>query len=78
MTPKETLAFVDFHISALLEHFDAVQILASRSDHEGTHDVMRGGGNWYACQGMAHDFITRDRAQSEAHEWFKLAGGDQD
>jgi len=74
MKPKEAISLLDFHVSALMEHFDSVQIMASRSAHEGTEDVMRGGGNWYARQGMAHDFITRDKARTEAHELSQING----
>jgi|GEM_PF-2113083 len=50
------------------EHFDAVQILATR--HEGTdsHSFAMGAGNWYARQGLAHEFINRDRAHDQAIE----------
>lgn len=72
MDAKEAVALLDFHVSALMEHYDSVQIMVTRSDHTGTEDFMRGGGNWYARQGMAHDFITRDKARTEAHELSKI------
>ena len=59
------------HVTALMERFDSVQILASNSTDIGTENVFLGAGNWFARQGMAHDFINKDRAQTEAHE---LAG----
>lgn len=71
LTPQEQLALVRPHILALSEFFDTVQILVSNSTDNGTENVFLGAGNWFARQGMAHDFINKDRAQTEAHE---LAG----
>ena len=68
MTDKEGIKLIDSHVAALMEHFDAVQIFATKSDGEGTEDWMRGGGNWYARQGLAHEFITRGNVRSKAHE----------
>lgn len=71
LTPQEQLALVRPHILALSEFFDTVQILVSNTTDIGTEHVFLGCGNWFARQGMAHDFINKDRAQTEAHE---LAG----
>lgn len=71
LTPQEQVAIVRQHVTALSEFFDTVQILASNTTDIGTEHVFIGSGNWFARQGMAHDFINRDRAQTEAHE---LAG----
>lgn len=46
------------------EHFDAVQILACVCDDEGTSNISRGSGNWFARQGMAHEFIAQDMAET--------------
>ena len=56
---------IDRAIDALMEHFEAVQILATTRDgHTGdTYDWMRGRGNWYARTGLAHSFIKKDEAQ---------------
>lgn len=49
------------------EHFDVVQILASTHlDGGGTRCVKRGVGNWYARQGMAHEFIENNIAEDQA------------
>jgi hypothetical protein len=61
------MALVRQHVNALMEHFEAVQILVSITDAEGTHNVHLGGGNWFARQGMAHQFIRHDQAQTNAH-----------
>lgn len=53
--------------SELAEHFDAVQILASHRDGNGNTQLIKyGEGNWYARQGMAHDFINAEQAQETA------------
>lgn len=63
MTHKEAKELIDRTAAALGEHFDAVQILASfPTDGGGTRCLKRGTGNWYARQGMAHEFINEDQA----------------
>lgn len=57
---------VDRHARELGEHFDAVHILCSHTDSDGTAHVSRGCGNWFARQGMAHEFIGLDRADEVA------------
>lgn len=71
LSAQEQLAVVRTHVTALSEFFDSVQIFVSNSTDNGTENVFLGTGNWFARQGMAHDFINKDRAQTEAHE---LAG----
>jgi len=71
LTLQEQERVVRQHVDALGEFFDSVQILASNVTQIGTENVFTGSGKWFARQGMAHDFINRDRAQTEAHE---LAG----
>jgi len=67
LTPEQQMALVQSHVNQLMEHFEAVQILVSITDCEGTHNVSLGGGNWFARQGMAHQFIRHDQAQTNAH-----------
>lgn len=63
----EQRAEVERHVLALMEHFDAVQILVSSTAQcGGTESVFQGAGNWFARQGMAHDFINRDQADTNA------------
>lgn len=52
----------------LREHFDCVQILASveLENEQGTAHHYQGMGNWFARQGMAHDFTERDQADTVA------------
>lgn len=63
---------------ALSEHADAVQIMVSWNEDCQTHDIQHGNGNWYARQGMAHEFITRDQARSNAYEIGKEINDDKD
>lgn len=71
-TPSELEAIVQSHVNALMEHFEVVQILTSLTSQNGTESVNLGAGNWYARQGMAHEFIGRDRAHTSAHEIAKI------
>lgn len=59
---------VDEYAAKLGEHFDAVQILGSVATEEGTRRLFKGSGNWYARQGMAHEFIKIDEAQELARQ----------
>lgn len=54
------------------EHFDHVQILVSWNEEALTKRFAAGTGNWYARQGLAHEFITRDVAQENAHALSKV------
>lgn len=67
MTLEEARNILDAHVSQLKEHFDAVQLMVSWETDDGnatTSCVKRGGGNWWARQGMAHDFINTDTADT--------------
>lgn len=68
MTDREAEKWLEAKTADLTEHFDAVQILATYTDQDGTHCVKRGSGNWYARQGMAHEFIGSDQAQEIARQ----------
>lgn len=46
------------------EHFDAVQIMTCVCDEEGTSSFYRGSGNWFARQGLAHEFIAAEIAET--------------
>ena len=71
MSESEKVLATESVSKALLilgEHFDAVQILATVSDGDGTERSFKGSGNWYARQGMAHDFINADIHQDAAEQ----------
>ena len=63
---KERL--VECALNTLLEHGDAVVILFSWTDADGTGLISRGSGNYYARLGMCKEFIDKDQAQTGAHE----------
>lgn len=74
MTREDAEKLLERTAEQLGEHFDAVQILASRphetekgGDH-GTEIFQKGRGNWYARQGMAQQFVARDRAYEIGNE----------
>lgn len=72
MTPKEAEIFLNQKLTELSEHFDHIQILTTWSAEGLTHSLARGAGNWYARQGLAHEFITQDAAQENAHALAKV------
>lgn len=66
MSPAEAQKLIEECAAKLGEHFEAVQILASWTDQGVTHGSKRGCGNWYARQGLAHEFINQDMAHEHA------------
>ncbi len=70
MSDPELIALVQEAAAKLGEEFDAVQIMVSWQDDKGkgTRSLFRGCGNWFARQGMAHDFIAIDEAETQARE----------
>lgn len=67
MTNEEAEQLLQRTAEQLGEHFDAVQILASKPrDGGGTACFKSGAGNWYARQGMAHEFVEEAKAQDHA------------
>lgn len=68
MTNEELSKIVENAALALGEHFEAVQILASNCDQEGTAVVRRGVGNFYARVGMAQEFVDLDKDEMLSHK----------
>lgn len=70
MTFKEAENLLEITAAQLGEHFSAVQILVSwpAGEGQGTACAKRGVGDWYARQGMAHDFIQSYQARESAAE----------
>ncbi len=63
---EKLLAMVDKHLLQLSEHFDAVQIIATRhrpGADESTDVIKRGTGNWYARYGAAVLWIEEHKAR---------------
>lgn len=50
------------------EHFESVQILATRTESGWTQRCFSGTGNFYARLGMAHEFIDEDNAKESAKQ----------
>lgn len=48
------------HCDQLMEHFDAVQIFASRYTDEGTIAIKQGDGNWFARRGQVEDWLMKE------------------
>lgn len=63
MTAEELGKLVEDAAAALGEHYDAVQIMVSNSDGEGTRCIKRGVGNFYARLGMAREFVEQDSGE---------------
>ena len=70
MSKEEAIKILDREVNTLREFFPHVQILVTWGDDkdEGTFDLFRGQGNWYARVGMAREFLTRDEGQTTAKE----------
>ena len=71
MTREQQFSMIQDAVAKLREHFETVQILVSFVEDDGgsgTVDMFCGSGNWYARQGMAREFITRDQAMVSAVE----------
>jgi hypothetical protein len=68
MNAEQALQMIDAVAAQLGEHFEAVEILASFPLEGGTQCIKRGRGNWYARQGMAHEFIGSQRGLEIAEQ----------
>lgn len=80
LTQDEAFEMIDRAAAALAEHFEAVEILASvrlDGDNAGTRSVYGGRGNWFARQGMAHDFISREQANEVSDQIAKKINPDE-
>ena len=51
---------VEKHVGMLGEHFNNVQIMVSTLEGVATRRIFVGCGDWYARQGLAHNFIKED------------------
>lgn len=69
-------AQVEKAVESLGEQFEAVQILATLSDEDGSYAFRIGAGNIYARLGLARDFIEKDRFLDQAQAIAKALGSD--
>lgn len=68
MTDEEVEALLSQFAGKLGELFDHVQIMVTWNEDGFTKAWYKGRGNWYARQGMAHEFIKQNEAQTQAKE----------
>ena len=78
MTPEEIERIMTQAQDLLGDHFDCFQIMVSWNEEGLTKMRNIGGGNWYARQGMAHEFINADSAQTSALEISKVINPSED
>jgi hypothetical protein len=77
MNEQELDALLVKHLQILAEHFEAIQIFASITENGETTCVKKGVGNWYARQGMAHEFIENGKAQEHANQISQVLNKDE-
>lgn len=58
-------------VGIIMEHCDAVQILATVQEGGQTFRIRNGRGNWYARVGLCREFVDIDRAQSEQTVFYR-------
>ena len=69
MTDKQRHALLIKHASAIVEHFDSVQILATREDGGSTRSYAAGRGNYYARRGSVEEWLTREQEETRVDVW---------
>lgn len=77
MTDETLERMLDDVCARLVEHGDAVQVMMTWNEDGVTKRLFRGAGNWYARQGMAHEFITADANQDAAEQIADRLNGDE-
>ena len=79
MTNEQRLAILEKHVAELSEIYDSVQVMgAFLTPDNRTVSQKRGSGNWYARQGMAHEFIEENIAEDTARAIAKKLEPPQD
>jgi len=53
------LAMLQKAMDSVSEHFDTIQIFATRQDQDGTFHHECGTGNWFARRGQIRDWLTK-------------------
>lgn len=76
MTHAEAEKILEDAVAKLTEHFDAVQILATWMDGGSTYFIPRGGGNFYARQHIAQEFVEREKSSDIADQIAKRLNDD--
>jgi hypothetical protein len=69
VTREQAIELLNAHAARLSEHFDAVLVVASYMETDGTWTAVSAGeGSWYARLGMAAQFVEQARAEGIANE----------
>lgn len=66
MSKGELTTIADGCLAKLVEHYDAVLILASRNEDGGTKALVRRAGNFYASKGLAVEWLEEERNKEQA------------
>lgn len=61
--PDPDLARLDRVLAQLSEHFDSIQIIATRHAGDGTLTFQRGTGNWFSRYGATAEWVDMQRAR---------------
>ena len=61
---EREMAVMKSHVAQLSEHFDVVQILASRHVGATTTNWQFGAGNWFARYGLARMWLVREEEEA--------------
>lgn len=85
MNRRELENVLEKTASEITEHFDVVQIMASRVEDDGnTTTIFMGKGNWHARVGMAQEFdevqkarVFQHVAREEMHDEDEDEGGEE-
>lgn len=57
------LAIIKRHAAQLAEHFDSVQVFATRKSEDGTVNAQWGEGNWFARFGQVRAWLVQEEGQ---------------
>ncbi|MDH5244495.1 MAG: hypothetical protein OEX05_11220 [Chloroflexota bacterium] len=68
MDHDERYQIIERHVAMLREHFDSVQILASRTEDGGTARFEYGSGSWYERLGLTRSLVIRWEEQERVAE----------
>ena len=66
MNNDEMLKIIEGYCSKLMEHFDSVQIFATKyeGEKEVTRNIANGKGNWFSRIGQITDWLNKEKACS--------------
>lgn len=78
MDLAEMFAILEKHAAHLMEHFDAVQIVATRSsEDEGSAFLECGMGNHFTRRGLVEEWLLREKEKSRIQVNQEAADGDE-